>query len=1071
MGKRIGNRFEIQGLLGRGGMGEVYRATDTQTGERVAVKALHPEILERDPSFLERFVREGEALRQLNHPNIVRIIAAVQEQGQHYLIVEYVSGGSLADRLAAQGRLPSRRVIEIALDVADALTRAHRLGIIHRDLKPANVLLAEDGTPRLADFGIAHVESDRRLTQTGVLMGTIDYLSPEVCQGEPPDERSDIWAFGVMLFQMLSGRLPFEGASLTARLTAILTQPVPDLAQLAPDVPAALIDLVYRMLAKDRQQRIPSARLVGADLEAMLKGREPATPPRTTPTPSAHVPRHNLPAHLSKFIGRDKEIALVKQKLTEYRLVTLTGSGGVGKTRLAIQVARGVASLYPGGVWLVELAPLSDPALVPQAAATVFALQEEAGRPMLMVLTDYLQDKILLMILDNCEHVIDAGAQLVEHLLTHCPQIRVLTSSREALGIEGEAAVRVPSLSLPPAEQATREILVQSEAVQLFDERARATAPNFVLTDVNAPAIAQICRRLDGIPLAIELAAARVRLLRVEQIAARLDDAFRLLTGGSRTALPRQQTLRALIDWSYNLVSAAERVLLQRLSVFAGGWTLEAAEMVCSDDDPAADVSRLDVLDLLTQLVNKSLVVVEREPGQEARYRLLETIRQYARDRLLDAHASELVRDRHLAFFAHWVENLTVTHRQAEPTIWANQLMLEHDNLRAALQWALDTQIETGVRLLAGLIDFWTMRGVWDEGLDWCRRFFAAPETPANTPFRVQALARAGQLAAFKDELVEAQAWCDAGLRLGKEINDQAGVALACYMMGRIAALTPTSLRDAPTGLRDAQRWYNEALEIARSIEDKPLMASALTALGDSMLVQDPAQARRYYEEGLQVARSAGLKSRMPWPLGGLGVLALNDGNLDQARNLLEASLAYLRQQDVKSTRIWALSNLVETTLRQGDHRAALSYLNEAKDIDRSLNSKVWERNYLPYEAMYFVWATHEYDRAAQVCQECYQLAKEKNDRELMFSVLAQLVECAVASGRVESGMRLLGALEAADQHVGILTLPVSRSDLDRYFAMARQRLDEAAISSALAEGRSMMLEQAIEHALEENAR
>jgi serine/threonine-protein kinase len=271
----IANRFRIndltQDLLGRGSMGVVYRATDTQTGELVAVKALNPDVIAHDPDLVQRFVREGEALRQLNHPNIVRMIAAVQEQGQHYLIVEYVSGGSLADMLASQGRLPSGRVTELALDLADALTRAHRLGIIHRDLKPANVLLAEDGTPRLADFGIAHLADSPRLTRTGVLMGTIDYLSPEVCQGEPADERADIWAFGVMLFQMLSGRRPFEAKTLSAKITAILTQPVPDLAQLTPDIPEALIDLVYRMLAKDPQQRIPSVRLIGAELEAMLK--------------------------------------------------------------------------------------------------------------------------------------------------------------------------------------------------------------------------------------------------------------------------------------------------------------------------------------------------------------------------------------------------------------------------------------------------------------------------------------------------------------------------------------------------------------------------------------------------------------------------------------------------------------------------------------------------------------------------------------------------------------------------------------------------------------------------------
>ncbi len=298
----ITDRFEIgdleKDLLGRGGMGEVYRATDTQTGELVAVKALNPEIVAHDPGLLERFAREGQALRRLNHPNIVRMVAAVEEEGRHYLVIEYVGGSSLADVLATQGRLPSGRAIEIALDLADALTRAHRLGIIHRDLKPANVLLAQDGTPRLADFGIAHIQDCSHLTQTGVLVGTVDYLSPEICQGEPPNELSDIWAFGVTLFQMLTAKLPFDGKNMTAKITDILTQPVPDLTKLAPNTPDTLVDLIYRMLEKDSHRRIPSVRLVGAELEAIWKGRQvailhptPADSRFTSPT-SAAQPHH-----------------------------------------------------------------------------------------------------------------------------------------------------------------------------------------------------------------------------------------------------------------------------------------------------------------------------------------------------------------------------------------------------------------------------------------------------------------------------------------------------------------------------------------------------------------------------------------------------------------------------------------------------------------------------------------------------------------------------------------------------------------------------------------------------------
>jgi len=360
----------------------------------------------------------------------------------------------------------------------------------------------------------------------------------------------------------------------------------------------------------------PSAELVRGDLPAdvtlrdmgehRLKGLEktehiwqllaPELRQDFPPLQSLNTTPNNLPVQLTSFIGREKELTRIAEKLAASRLVTLTGSGGVGKTRLAIQTAHECLPDYRHGAWLIELAPLADPALVPQAIITMFGLQEDAARATLTVLTDYLREKTLLLVLDNCEHVIDACAQLAEHLLLHCPTFRILATSREALGIDGETALRVPSLSLPPADKATRAALSQSEAAQLFVERAAVALPDFALTEANASAIAQVCRRLDGIPLAIELAASRVKVLRVEQIADRLDDAFRLLTGGRRTALPRQQTLRATIDWSYNLLNNTERIVLRRLSVFAGGATLEAAEAVCSDGvgaDPSLGRLRL----------------------------------------------------------------------------------------------------------------------------------------------------------------------------------------------------------------------------------------------------------------------------------------------------------------------------------------------------------------------------------------------------------------------------------------------------------------------------------------------
>ena len=339
-----------------------------------------------------------------------------------------------------------------------------------------------------------------------------------------------------------------------------------------------------------------------------------------------------------------------------------------------------------------------------------------------MVLADYLREKTLLLVLDNCEHVIDACAELAEHLLLHCHNVRILASSREALGIDGEVAVRVPSLSLPSADKITRDVITHSEAAQLFLERAAAALPGFALTDANCPAIAQVCRRLDGIALAIELAASRVKVLRVEQIADRLDDAFRLLTGGRRTALPRQQTLRATIDWSDNLLNDTERTVLRRLSVFAGGAILEAAEAVCADDV----LETFEVLDILTQSVNKSLVVAEREQGRETRYYLLETIRQYAREKLNDSGEGEVVRERHTLWcvdLAEHAEPRLVGHGQLE---WLDRMEQEHDNIRAALEWSLNNNVELGLRIASALHHYWTLRGYAIEGFQHMERLIAA---------------------------------------------------------------------------------------------------------------------------------------------------------------------------------------------------------------------------------------------------------------------------------------------------------------------------------------------------------
>jgi predicted ATPase len=489
------------------------------------------------------------------------------------------------------------------------------------------------------------------------------------------------------------------------------------------------------------------------------------------------VPRHNLPAPLNRFVGRDHEITDVQRALASTRLLTLTGAGGVGKTRLAIEVAPQVRADYPDGVWLVELAPLADPALVPNAVAAALGvtLSGERARE---VLAESLRGKHLLLVLDNCEHLIEACAALAEALLRACPALHILATSREALNIPGEGMWRVPPMAA-------------AESARLFADRARSAAPDFALTARTAPLVERICARLDGIPLAIELAAARVRALPVEQIAARLDDRFRLLTGGTRTALPRQQTLRGSIDWSYDLLSEPERALLRRLAAFAGGWTLEAAEAVCA----GGGVEAGDVLDLLTRLVDKSLVAAQTDEGGEVtRYGLHETIRQYAAEKLAERGEADAARRRHARYYLGFVrENAPpVLRRTGEPvqypfgagtTPWLRRLEGERDNLRAALAWGLREatdpgDVDAGVQLALWLSELWRVRGSRSEAGAWLERALGHTDPAARTRTRAQLLNALADSVLHAGDVARADALTREALAIYRERGDRYGTMI-----------------------------------------------------------------------------------------------------------------------------------------------------------------------------------------------------------------------------------------------------------------------------------------------------
>jgi non-specific serine/threonine protein kinase len=644
---------------------------------------------------------------------------------------------------------------------------------------------------------------------------------------------------------------------------------------------------------------------------------------------AAPAARTNLAVQLTSFIGREREQAEVRALLDAARLVTLTGTGGAGKTRLALAVAGEVLDQYPEGVWLLELAPLADPALVAQAVVQVLGLREEAGRPVLESLCAYLAARRLLLVLDNCEHLVGACADLVEGLLQACTHLRILATSREGLGVAGERLYRVPPLPAPPlGHLPPPEELGGYAAVSLFVARAQERQVDFVLTAQTARAVALICARLDGLPLAIELAAAWVGSLPVEAIAARLDDRFRLLTAGPRTAVPRQRTLRATLDWSYDLLSEGEQRLLDRLSVFAGGCTLDAVAAVCGGEgieaewpggsDDVASIGEWAVLELLGGLVNKSLVLLEvAGAGEEhGRYRLLETVRQYGWNHLSARAEAAAVRDRHLEWCVALAE---VTRRQLygpEQRRGLDRLEAEHDNLRAALGWAVEREAwELGIRLAGAVSRFWLLRGYISEGLGWLEATLGGGGA-ASTRAHADALLWAGTLAFRRHDSARALARYEESLAAFRDLGHTQWIAIALGCLGDVAGEQGDHVRALALREENLALWreQGEPLGIAFSLEG---LAMAVHGQGDY------ARAAALLEESLPVVRAQGDGTQIANVLINVGIVALDLGEHGRAVAHLHESLRLSRESGARPQIADGIEMLARVEAARGQSRRA----------------------------------------------------------------------------------------------------------------------------------------------------
>jgi non-specific serine/threonine protein kinase len=733
------------------------------------------------------------------------------------------------------------------------------------------------------------------------------------------------------------------------------------------------------------------------------------------------VPRHNLPLQLTSFIGREEELAAIRGRLRTTRLLTLTGTGGCGKTRLALQAAAGLVEAYADGVWLVELATTADPALLVRSIAAMLGVREEATAPLRETLLAHLRTGRRLLVLDNCEHVVAECASLASALLRHCPDLSILATSREVLGVGGEVAWRVPSLTVPERGQLAADgqdrvsKLMRSEAARLFVERATSVEAAFAVDERTAPAIAQLCWRLDGIPLAIELAAARVNVLSPEQIVARLDDQFRLLTGGGRAALPRQQTLRATIDWSYHLLTDAQQRLFRRLAVFVGGWALEAAEAVGAGDG----VEREEVLDLLSRLVDKSLVQVDRGAGV-TRYRLLETLRQYGRDRLAEATEADAARERHRDWCLSLAEQALPEMLGRDQQRWLDQLEAEHDNLRAALAGGLANPSDAPLllRLAAALGLFWRLRGHNREGIGWLDAALARSEaTP--TVERARALDILGDLEWLEGNVERARPLLEESIAQARIVGEQKLLAMSLRHLSYVAS----SLGDPAR----ARQLIEEALAVGRAAGYKREVAASLLALAALLTREDTPEAiEPLLVESLAIARESGDAMPMCLAMLGLSWVYQRRAEFARARQVLDETLVLTRRSGVRWPILGAHLHLGDLAATEQDLAGAIDRYRQALrmmiDGERGL-------------------AAHALKRYATVC---------------------------AAGGRYRRAARLFGAASAMPRAAGPFFFFVGSAGTEEDLAASRLALGATEFAAAWADGRAMTPEQALEYALAE---
>ena len=1025
-----GARYEIGELLAEGGHGEVYLGRDQLTGDTVVIKRIKPELITPESEFLTRFRQEGEILSRLNHPNIVRMLDTFHHQGQYHIVIEYVPGGSLRQRLKSGAPLEPAQAIAVALELADALGRAHHLGIIHRDLKPENILIADDGTPRLTDFGVAHLKrQEGRLTRTGAILGSPNYISPEIIQDGEIDGRSDIWSLGVVLYEMLTGRTPFGGGQIVTTLFNIINESEPSLLDIRPDLPLPLVNLVHNMLKKEPAQRPASMRQVAAVLEAIREGRSPKLPPtyftpttgpqapivhKATPTP---IPTpHFLPHQPNSFVGREEELAQIRRLLVEEescRLLTLVGPEGIGKTRLAVEAAARLLDAFPGGVYFVPLASVTLAELIIPAIGESLRLQFAGPDTPKAQLIRQLPPEKLLLVADHLEQSLEGG-RIVSRLLQLAPNLTFLVTLGERLQLTEEWSYELSGLTLPETAAVTDQAALERySATQLFIKRARQARADFSLRDEDLAHIIEICSLLNCSPLGIELAAPWVRSLSLGEIATGIKEAINRLAA-SANGSGSYLSLKAVFSQSWAALPTAEQETLRRLSVFRGGCT----------HDAAAEVTGASI-QTLNALMDKALI----RHSSNGRYELHPLVRQFAAEQLQsDPEENELIYDLHGRYFLLILDQQTPALKSDREKHVLAEMAADRDNLLAAWKWGVDHCLLEDLSAAAqGYWLFHQFRGRLYEGETTFRQAAerlinaadSAPDSLAVEQLAGFLKAAQGDMMARRDRLVEG-------------INE---IEIGLELMGQGEGFDPEIASFALTALAAAQLALGQ-FETARQTAEESL--ERLPRRGDLWI------------------RAVCLQL--------LGSAALRQGRLDTAEDFFRDCLDICNQLNEQRLRIKAKIGLSYIARLRGSYGRAQRWLDEALELNRSLNDRLTQADLLREQGILAL-ERGQFDRAITLLEESQAISDAigRNDSGLTDSNLGRYYHQQGQLDRADTLYRLgLAAAKAAEYDPGIAysLLQIGSLALDRgRLNQAEQYLQDALAISQEIENEAMMAE------------